>query len=525
MLPDKSLAPQVLDWCSRYIRQPDGPDAGGPWRFTPEQRRFLWYLYAIDENGRWLWTRAVLRRAKGWGKSPVMAALALAELCGPVRFGGWKGDEPIGVPVTLPWVQIAGISERQTTNTMSMVLAMLHESPIIDEYGLDPGLTRIYTATGGKLEPTTASASTAEGARPSFCVLDETHLWKQADGGHKLAEVIRRNLGKSRDGAARSVETTNAHEMGMDSVAERSYDAWQAQLTGKSVGSTILYDSREAPADTELQGESLRRGLVLTYGDSNWVDFSRIEDEIYDPATPPSESRQFYLNQLSVAEDAWLAPREWDKRADRTKIVLEGEEIAVGFDGGETDDNTALVGCRISDSHLFTIGLWDPAKYGALGLPRTEIDGAVRKAFSTFEVVGFYGDRHPWESYIDRWGQDLGRDLSVSASLRNPVEFDMRGRLRDFTLAAENFHAATLDGELTHDGSAMAVQQVYNARRRPNQYSVIGGPGSFGKEHRESPKKVDWLAAAVLARKARQDYLALPDNKKRHKRTGRAMFV
>jgi hypothetical protein len=51
---------------------------------------------------------------------------------------------------------------------------------------------------------------------------------------------------------------------------------------------------------------------------------------------------------------------------------------------------------------------------------------------------------------------------------------------------------------------------VYNARRWPNRYGL-----TFGKETPMSPKKVDWTAAAMLARKARQDYLALPENRKR----------
>jgi hypothetical protein len=36
---------------------------------------------------------------------------------------------------------------------------------------------------------------------------------------------------------------------------------------------------------------------------------------------------------------------------------------------------------------------------------------------------------------------------------------------------------------------------------------------------------MDGAMAAMLARKAWQDYESLPDNKKRRKRTGRAMFA
>lgn len=504
-LPARSLGRQVFDWCQEFIRQPDGPDAGVPWRFTAEQIRFLHYLYAVDDRGRFVWSRAVLRRAKGWGKSPFMAALSLAELCGPVRFDGWNAaGEPVGVPASMPWVQIAGVSEKQTTNTMSMVLAMIAESPIVDVYGLDPGLTRIFTAGGGRLEPITASAPTAEGARPTFCVLDETHHWVQSNGGHKLAEVIRRNLGKSRDGMARSVETTNAHEQGGESVAERSYDAWLAQTSGRTRRSTILYDSREAPPDVELADEDdLLAALQATYGDSTWVDLERVRDEVYDPGTPPSEARRFYLNQLSVAEDAWLDPTEWDACADPTVVVREKAQITLGFDGSFTDDHTALIGCDIEHDHLFELGVWVPGSNGEID--RAAVDLEVRMAFERYRVVAFYADLHPWESYVDRWAEEFGRKLLVNASPRQAVAWDMRSRLQQFTQACERLHDAIVERQVTHDGSSRMAQHFYNARRRPNRYGV-----GIGKEHRESSRKIDSVPAAVLARLARQDCMASP---------------
>lgn len=513
--PDLSLAPKVLDWCQTYIRQPDGPDAGDPWHFTREQRRFLWYLYAVDARGRFLWSRAVLRRAKGWGKTPVMAALALAELCGPVRFDGLDAQgEPVGVPASMPWVQIAGVSEKQTTNTMSMVLAMIAESPIVDDYQLDPGLTRIFAAGTGRLEPITASAPTAEGARPTFCVLDETHHWVEANGGHKLAEVIRRNLGKSRDGMARSVETTNAHEMGGESVAERSYDAWLAQSTGRSKGQTILYDSREAPPGVDLADEpDLVAGLDIAYGDSSsWVDLERIRDEVYDPGTPPSVSRRFYLNQLSATEDAWIAPQEWDDLA-LPIAVPQGEVVTLGFDGSTTDDHSALIGCVVESGHLFEIDVWVPSPE----IDRAAVDLAVRRAFDLFDVVGFYSDLHPWESYVDQWAEEFGPDLVAKASPRHPVAWDMRSRGKEITAAVESLHAAIVDGTVSHCGSERMRQHFHNARRAPNRWGV-----TVRKEHRESSRKIDSVPAAVLARLARQDYLALPASRRRKaRRSGR----
>lgn len=532
-LPDLTLAPRVLDWCQEYVRQPDGPDAGQPWRFTLEQQRFLWYLYAIDDRGRFLWSRAVLRRAKGWGKSPVMAALALAELCGPVRFDGLDArGEPVGVPASMPWVQIAGVSEKQTTNTMSMVLAMIAESPIIDDYSLDPGLTRVFAANGGRLEPITASAPTAEGARPTFCVLDETHHWLRANGGHKLAEVIRRNLGKSRDGMARSVETTNAHQMGMESVAERSYDAWQAQLSGRARGSSILYDSREAPPGIDLFDENeLIGGLAAAYGDSDWVDLERIRDEVYDPDTPPPEGRRFYLNQLALAEDAWIHPQRFDDLAHPEMVVSPSDEMLVFFDGSKSDDATAIAACRLSDGHVVTVGMWQrpPGERGSEWLvPRSEVDATMSAFVETHKVIGLFGDpshtlddvsqERFWDALIDEWHRRWSKRFTVWAKpgrQGHAVLWDMTSpaRTAEFTAAAERCAADIDAGELTWDGDRRMRTHVHNARRYPNRYGT-----SLWKGHRESARKIDLAVCMIGARMVRRLVLNNPADTKQ--RTG-----
>lgn len=243
----KSLGFGVIRWIHAHLLQPDGDAAGEPYRLTREQVSFILWWYALDANGKFLSRRGVLRRPKGWGKSPFIGALCLAELCGPVRFSHWDGDKPVGKRHPLPVVVVAGVSETQTDNTLSAVRAMCEDSDLPETMCLDVGLTRILLPGGGKLIPLTASASTQEGARPSFAVMDEPHLWTESNGGHKLAAVIKRNLAKSRDGSARVIETTNAHEPDQDSIAEKSYLAFLAIKEGRSLGSGILYDSREAP--------------------------------------------------------------------------------------------------------------------------------------------------------------------------------------------------------------------------------------------------------------------------------------
>ncbi|WP_197701703.1 hypothetical protein [Micromonospora echinospora] len=65
----KTLGWGVVDWVEAWLLQPDGDEAGEPYRLTREQLNFVLWFYAVDDRGRFIYRRAVLRRAKGWGKA------------------------------------------------------------------------------------------------------------------------------------------------------------------------------------------------------------------------------------------------------------------------------------------------------------------------------------------------------------------------------------------------------------------------------------------------------------------------
>ena len=112
----------------------------------------------------------------------------------------------------MPLVQIAGVSESATANTMRHVRAMTAKnSRVVNEYNLDPGKTVIYTPAGGQLEVITSSAASAEGAEVTAAPSDEPEHWTPANGGVELAAAIDRNLAKS---GSRAIETANAWEPG-----------------------------------------------------------------------------------------------------------------------------------------------------------------------------------------------------------------------------------------------------------------------------------------------------------------------
>jgi hypothetical protein len=515
VLPTQTLGWEILVWCNRNLLLPDGR----PWEHTPEQARFLLWWYALDDAGRFLYRNGVLQRLKGWGKDPLAATIAAAEFVGPCRFSHWENGAPVAQDNPQAWVVVAGVSKDSTRTTMT-VFPWLFQQHTIDEYGIDIGKEIIYAERGARrIEAVTSSPRALEGGRSTFTIAGETQHWLATNDGWEMAAVIERNAAKSPDGSSRTLAITNAYEPGEESVAEATRDSWENVQVGRAVDVGLLYDSLEAAPSVTLDPEILPAVLQEIRGDSTWLDIPRIVQEIMDSRNPPSRSRRFWLNQIVATEDAWVTPQEWDVLADRQVRVDKGELVALGFAGPLTDDHSALMGCRISDGYLFTLGVWDPAKTGGEA-PRAAIDRAVRAAFEHYDVVAFFSDLHPWESYVDRWMLELGGKLCAFASSRHKVAWDMRARQKEFTLeGAERTHNEITEQALKHDGDARVRQHVHNARRRPNAWGV-----SFGKEHRESSRKVDSLAALILARMARRTYLALPKQKQRRKRQKAVFF-
>lgn len=523
-LPDKTLGWSVIAWAAETLLQPDGPESGQPWRWTQEQARFLLWWYAVDEYGRFVYRRGVLRRMKGWGKDPLAAALCLTEFIGPCRFGGWDDDgEPIAERHPAPWIQVAATNITQTRNTFTLFPGFLGSKQRAIELGVDLGKEIIYGPGSARIEAVTSSPRALEGSRPSLVLVNESQHWLPSNEGREMARAVQRNLAKSRDGSARSLAITNAHEPGEDSVGEADWDAWQEIDSGRSRATGLLYDSLEAPDDTSLRDvDSLRAGLLAARGDSDWLDVERIIEEVMDPTTPPSMSMRFYLNKVVAADDAFLSPAEWG--ACKVDDSLDpGDTIALFFDGSHSDDHSGLVACRVDDGLLQVLGHWNPTDEPDGHIDRDKVAARVADAFALYDVVAFYSDVRYWEAWVDRWRDEYGDKLLIPATQSaqgkkaHAVAWDMRTRLAEWTTAVGKFEALVRAKEVRHDGHVALAQHMANAKRQMNRYGY-----SVRKESRDTSRKIDLAVCAIGASLARWDVRATGVLGKRRKVGGNA---
>lgn len=489
-LPKHSLGWGILDWCSTYLAQPDDSDMGDAWIFSDEQAMFIVWFYAVDHTGRFIYRKAVLERPKGWGKSPLLAAIACAEFLGPTNFAGWDAQgNPVGKPQPSPWVQIAAINDSQAENTYALCRQMLLQGDIQYTSGLEVLLSRSTAPGGRKLEKVTASPRGREGNRSTFVVMDETHLWVPAEKGPELFEALDRNLVKK---DRRWVATTNAHMPGEESVAEIIWDEYQLQLEGKTMGEDLLFDSREVFLKNIYDPDYALPALRYVYGDSaiengGWVNLDTIWKAINAPSTREHVARRFYFNQHYQGESAWLDQDAWDKCFDETLKLKKKDKIALGFKANVRNGAAAIVACRLIDGALFNLSNkdWEKPENSSNDweVDVTSVDDKIRWILEKYDVYKVVADAVQWQDYIGRWYADYPDEIE---EFWTSNKTKMARCVEQFETAVETGRIRWCDRQISRHVMNCHMEEV------PNGYVIR-------KATKNSTKYISAAQASVLA--------------------------
>jgi hypothetical protein len=508
-----TLGWQVIDWAETYLCHGPGDVQGETLVFDDEMTSFLLCAYALHDDGRRRYDEALLSRPKGRAKTELAAAVVCAEALGPVRFDGWDASgEPVGRPVTYPFIRCLATEEDQSSNTYGAAAFMMAEGSLAEDYpGIDLGRdwqssTRIYLRGGGEIRPSTAASASKDGGKESFAVADEPHLYVLPEN-RRMYDTVFRNMAKRKKAAPWMLSTSTMFAPGQESTAEKLHRAAKKN-------DRLLLDHRGARRHVEFDDVAgLLAELEHAYGDGwAWMDQPRLLKSVQDEETEEADRRRYFLNEPWKGSDKWLDVRDWDANADLTRIVQPGEAVTLGLDGAQYDDSTALIAERVSDGHQFVVGIWEkPEGQAGVGweVDRDAVDAAVDDAFARYSVVLMYPDPWgDWRSYVDRW------------SARWPgrvVEFDTRHRVK-MCRALERIHADVLHGAklvrdgrpverpFTHDGDKTLSKHVANAKKKKLGEDLY----TISKDQRKSPRKIDGAVASTLAHAARVAALDMP---------------
>lgn len=488
-----TLGDLVGQWIERHCAIPDGPRRGEPYELTEEMWVFLIAYYAIDpDTGRFIYARGgQLTRPQKWGKSPFAAVVAIAEAAGPTRVAGWDSDgNPLGATCPTPLVQITSVSEDSAGNTWDCLLASIELGDINHTID-DTGLTRVNLPGGGRIEPVTSSSRSRHGQRVTFVAQDETHLWTAHDGGRKLADAQRRNLGGT---GGRWLSITNAWDPVEMSVA---------QYTSEEELEGVLHDDVEAGEGSIEDPVARRRMLEKVYGDSKaWVDLDRIDAEIRALLPrDPAQAERFYLNRKVARTGAAFDGDRWDELASDDEPSAKPGLWTVGCDGAiggdsRAHDDFAIVAVHVESGFVKLVGHWRRPEGAPDGYQhdRGEIDATMTGFLKAHDVyLAFVDPAHIWD-LIAKWQGAHGDTVQKFV-------------MRDHNVAVEvaRFRDALVAGEIRHGGDPVLAEHVKNAVKRSirPQQGDDGPLFTVEKESRESPRKIDAAVAAVLAWAAR----------------------
>lgn len=176
-----------------------------------------------------------------------------------------------------------------------------------------------------------------------------------------------------------------------------------------------------------------------------------------------------------------------------------GTAIALGFDGSDVDDHTAIRARVMSDGFAFTPRfaggptIWNPAEHPDHRVPRLSVDAAVDDLFARFDVVRMYCDPPGWMSEIDSWALRHGEERVLRWETYRP---------KQMSYALDRLVTDLLSAAFEHDGCPITAAHVANAVKstRKNDTYVLAKASKT--------QKIDAAMADVLAHEARADALA-----------------
>jgi hypothetical protein len=497
-----TLGYQVAQWIQERCAIPDREHAGQAFLLTDRQIGFLLNHYRIDPvRGRFYWARgSQLVKPKKYGKGPLAAAMCCAEggPDSPVVFDGWDANgEPVGRPWPTPWIQVTASSERQAENIWSVLRPMIELGALAAS--IDTLANKIYMPNG-LMELVTSSAQTARGQRITFVPQDQTELWTPTNGGRKLADEQRLNLGGT---GGRFLETPNAWDPAVESVARETNTEHGVYVDFVQPGRGSIRNARDR-----------RRMLKKVYDDAAtkprpdaewepWVDLDRIEDEcIALVKRDPALAERNYFNRLTAAESAGFDPELLDERKKPFEPVP-GRLYVAGIDGARFVDGLAMIATDVRSGQQWELGIWERPESAAPDYehPFAKIDGTLTEFIERLRPWRIYVDPQYIEDWLAVWQGRWGEKRIVPWRTNRP--YAMAHAVREYTDAIANGHVRLWgDDFIRHLKNARREKVKVFDEKTHRQLHVLS------KETPDSPLKMDGAPAGVISWQCRIDAIA-----------------
>ena len=444
-------AARCIRFIESYCRVPKGTGARRPVRLRGWQRRIVREVLRPGVRN------AVVSLARGNGKSSLAAFLALWAFV----------DGPEGAQVLC----VGGVSERQARHVFNAARRMVELNPDLAER-VQVFADRLYMPHhDATLAPLPADADALQGFDPSFAVVDELAVVDE-----RTYEAMSLAAGKRSESTLLAISTP---PLDPDSVMRRLVD--HGRLDDDPAFALVEYG---APEGCAVDDRKAWRAANPALGDF------LAEDALAAVCRTTREAafRQYRLGQWVSDTGAWLPAGVWADIADPARVVPDGAEIVLGFDGSYARDSTALVGCTVGDDpHLVTLGCWEAPEHDpSWRVPRGDVEAVVDAAFARYRVRRMACDPWGWQREVQEWADRYGADVVAEYPTNSAPRIGP---------ATDALYQAIAERMVTHDGDARLARHVAHVHVRTT--SAYGDVVAKDKKH--SPRRIDLAIAAIVA--------------------------
>lgn len=470
-LSDRTRGDLVTDFASLLLKASRGFKAGEPLDFTAWQRWLMDRLLEENpETGLLRYRRAVIGLPRKNGKSLLGTAIALEHLV-----YGQQGGQ----------IYSAAADRQQAKIVFGEARSQVMENPSLSKIIKVYRDALEYPATGSIYRALSADAMRAHGLAPSLVVADELHAWPSSASntrGDELWEALTQGSADRPESLVVGITTAGGNT---DTLLGRLYEHGKKVAAGEiedpQFGFWWWEAGQEAdPTDPEswrIANPNLAEGLL---------DLGDFEASIASAGSAGFAGFQRYrLNQwVRLNGEDFISPHHWEE-ARRSESIPLGATITAGFDGSVSGDATGLVAIDVETGTMKVLAVWEPdLNDPEWTVSRDEVNAAIEQMFEKYNVAMLWCDPSFYEPDVLTWSQAYKRRVERIPPTNHRI-----------APLAQQFVADLVGKEIGHDGDSRLQRHVLNA--------VSTEAGSFRKEKKSSPRKIDLLACAVLANGAR----------------------
>jgi phage terminase large subunit-like protein len=463
----------VADFAELLLNVSKGFKAGAPLDFTAWQRWLVQTLFERRSDGRLRYRKAVVGLPRKNGKSLLGTAVALHHL-----LYGPHGAEVYSAAGSRQQASIVFAEARQqvlNSPTLSRVIKVYRDS-------------LWHAKRGSVYRALSAEAMQAHGLNPSLVIADEVHGWPSNPNNHRGDELwaaLESGSGARPESLLLGISTAGGHK---DTLLGRLYEYGQQVASGEVIDPSFGAIWWEAPAGADPSAVEtwMSANPNLAEGLFDVEDF----ESAYQLGlkTGIHEFQRYRLNQwVRLAGEEYVPELTW-RNAYRKAVIPQGETVFAGFDGSVSGDATGIV---IMDEHgtMDVFRVWEPdPRDPDWSVDRDDVNEAIADLFDTYDCKLLYCDPSFFETDVEEWSRRYRKRVErIPPTTQRMVPM------------GQQFLADLAAGEIGHRGDNVMTRHVLNA--------VSDERGSFKKEKKGSPRKIDLLACAVLANGARTHYM------------------